>query len=291
MKITSSNTLAQRKPQTSSTRVTALVHASTIMNRYQSIGQQNTQLITTVTDKPHSLQLPITLENQADAPNNSLFIGTRQQSTPMLQQSRDTQGLKRRPKACNSLSITELEDSWLHSVSIKNDKDLVQALDLKTFVSPNIKEQHLDQLLRLQETNQCSTTLQQKKGIHYGYRSFKRLERSTPTKGTNEPNNMDIPASNTSLPDTNNSENPPIRQHLAGPNSCKVGDLTWLHSLLLSAIHTSTTILNMQSDKLDLQIDLMNVMASHIADINSKLDKLANWPPVLMAIMELQQDT
>ncbi|KAJ1184516.1 hypothetical protein NDU88_001322 [Pleurodeles waltl] len=225
MMITSSNTLTQMKPQGSSARVTALVHVPTIMNRYQSTGQQNTQLITAVTDKPHSLQLPITLENMTDAPTDSLFIRTRQQSTPMLQESPDTQGFKRRLEAFNSLSITELEDSWLHSISVTNDKDPVKALDLKTVVLPNIKAQHLDKSQRLKEANQCSTAPQQKKvsttGIQVsnGWSDLHR-EVDSPTEGTNESINMDISGSNTSLPDTNNRENPPIRKHLAGPNSC-----------------------------------------------------------------------
>ncbi|KAJ1142283.1 hypothetical protein NDU88_008610 [Pleurodeles waltl] len=55
-------------------------------------------------------------------------------------------------------------------------------------------------------------------------------------------------------------------------------DLTRLHASLLNALHTSTTALNMQSDKLDLQMDLIKVMAIHIADINRKLDLLAIRP-------------
>ncbi|KAJ1169922.1 hypothetical protein NDU88_001808 [Pleurodeles waltl] len=56
--------------------------------------------------------------------------------------------------------------------------------------------------------------------------------------------------------------------------SSEMEDLTRLHASLLNALHTSTTALNMQSDKLDLQMDLMKVMAIHIADINRKLELL-----------------
>ncbi|KAJ1202699.1 hypothetical protein NDU88_006496 [Pleurodeles waltl] len=46
----------------------------------------------------------------------------------------------------------------------------------------------------------------------------------------------------------------------------------------------------MQSDKLDLQIDLMNIMATHITDINRKLDLLAIRPTEQKCNTDQQQE-
>ncbi|KAJ1082238.1 hypothetical protein NDU88_002406 [Pleurodeles waltl] len=198
----SSNASTQKKPQVNSALIKALVHvpATTMAHR---ISQQNTQLITTTAYNPHGLQLPIILEDQTEAPKDSLSIVTHQQSTPMLNQSPDTQGLKRRPEACSCLFTSELEDSWLQSISITNDKALVQALDLRTFVLPDTKQQHLDQSPWLQEAMICSTTLQEKKAsttvieIASGWSDLHH-DVGLPTRRINEPSNMDIPASSPS---------------------------------------------------------------------------------------------
>lgn len=48
---------------------------------------------------------------------------------------------------------------------------------------------------------------------------------------------------------------------------------TWSESLLRT-LQQATDVLNFQSDKLDVQVDLMNLIAVHIAGINTKLDTI-----------------
>ncbi|KAJ1083027.1 hypothetical protein NDU88_003187 [Pleurodeles waltl] len=67
MRIISSNASTQKKPQANSTLIKALVHVPTTTMAH-SIGQRNTQLITTTTDNPHGLQLPIVLDDQSEEP-------------------------------------------------------------------------------------------------------------------------------------------------------------------------------------------------------------------------------
>ncbi|KAJ1087591.1 hypothetical protein NDU88_000758 [Pleurodeles waltl] len=160
MRMSSSNDLTKKKPQANSTLIKAQVHVSTTTMAH-SIEEQDTQLIATTTDNPHGLQLPIIFEDQSGVPKDSLFIETHLQLTPMLHQSQDTQGLKRRPEACSGLFTTELEDSWLQSISITNDKDLIQALGLRTFVWSKCCSLVFGQSLRPQEAIICSSAPQQ----------------------------------------------------------------------------------------------------------------------------------
>ncbi|KAJ1130237.1 hypothetical protein NDU88_008593 [Pleurodeles waltl] len=182
--------------------------------------------------------------------------------------------------------------SLVQSLSITNDKALVEAVDLNTFDLSNIKEQYLSPSQLSEKANQSLAVLQQEKVSNLIIEVSSDMSELQQNIGARELSNINTPVTNNSPPDgsNRNSKTPP-RSHLPAEfSSCKLGDLAWLHASHLSALHTSTSVLNMQLDKLDLQIDLMNVMATHIADINRKVDMLAIWPPVPKANVDQEQD-
>ncbi|KAJ1095735.1 hypothetical protein NDU88_000891 [Pleurodeles waltl] len=199
----------------------------------------------------------------------------RQQSTPIPQSNLNTQGSNERLDMGFEVATGIMEDSWLQSLSITNNKDLGEALDLKTLDLMNPKDQYLNRPLLVGSTEYSSSIPHQEKppnsimeissGISKLQHDVEAMARSNLTISPLETINRE-------------GKKKSKRSTHAGYPSSDMEDLTRLHASLLSALHTSTTALNMQSDKLDLQMDLTKVMAIHIADINRKLDLLAIRP-------------
>ncbi|KAJ1216599.1 hypothetical protein NDU88_004200 [Pleurodeles waltl] len=71
----------------------------------------------------------------------------RQQSTPISQSNLNTQGSNERLDMGFEVATGIMEDSWLQSLSITNNKDLGEALDLKTLDLMNPKDQYLNKPL------------------------------------------------------------------------------------------------------------------------------------------------
>ncbi|KAJ1208500.1 hypothetical protein NDU88_003885 [Pleurodeles waltl] len=209
----------------------------------------------------------------------------------MPQSSSAIQGAKEQLDIGFDASTGKMEDTWLQSFSITNDKVLVDALDLKTFDLSKTKEQYLSLPPLLEKANQSPAVLQQERVSNTIIEVSSDMSKLQDI-GAIKFSNLDTPVTNNSPLNGNNRNRKTLpKSHLLAENtSCELGDLAWLHTSLLNALHTSTTVLNMQSDKLDLQSDLMNVMATHIADINQKLDMLTIWPPVPKANVDHLQD-
>ncbi|KAJ1097436.1 hypothetical protein NDU88_002555 [Pleurodeles waltl] len=200
----------------------------------------------------------------------------RQQSTPISRSNLNTQGSNERLDMGFEVATGIMEDSWLRSLSITNNKDLGEALDLKTLDLMNPKDQYLNKPLLVSSTENSSSIPQKERppnsimeisiGIRKPQHDVAAMARSILTISPLETINRE---GKTYFSKSSSH---------AGYPSGEMEDLTRLHASLLNALNTSTTALNMQSDKLDLQMDLMKVMAIHIDDINHKLDLLAIRP-------------
>ncbi|KAJ1188562.1 hypothetical protein NDU88_005323 [Pleurodeles waltl] len=230
-----------------------------------------------LTGNPSNSEPPISTGNATEEHNDTGYVKTHQQSTPIPLSNFNTQGNNERLNI-DSEVITGLEDSWLQSLSITNNKDLGEAMDLKTFDLVNPKDQQSSYPLVVGSIKNSITTLQQERTFN----SITEISSEMPKTQSLE----ELMVKNNSTASTsNNVPSESINRGIlfknpvhAGHPTCEMGDLTRLHTSLLNALHTSTAVLNMQSDKLDLQMDLMKVMATCIAGINYKLDSLAIRP-------------
>ncbi|KAJ1125034.1 hypothetical protein NDU88_003530 [Pleurodeles waltl] len=268
-RVTSSPTVRKNHLQAGSIVTTAQVHVQE-RESSQSDQQQGASI------NPSKTELLLSTGISIEVHNDIVHKGMRQQSTPFSRSNLNTQGSNERLDMGFEVATGIMEDSWLRSLSLINNKDLGEALDLKTLDLMNPKDQYLNKPLLVGSTEYSSSIPQQERppnsimDISSGIRNPKHdvvaMARSILTISPLEAINREGK--------TFFSKSP---SHAGSPSS-EMEDLTRLHASLLNALHTSTTALNMQSDKLDLQMDLMNVMAIHIADINRKLDLLAIRP-------------
>ncbi|KAJ1088557.1 hypothetical protein NDU88_001714 [Pleurodeles waltl] len=230
-----------------------------------------------LTGNPSNYELPISMGNATEVHNDTGYVKTHQQSTPIPRSNFNTQG-NNESLDIGSEVITGLEDSWLQSLSITNNKDLGEALDLKTFDLVNPKDQQSSYPLVVGSIKNSITTHQQE----ITFNSI--IEISSEMSKIQSLEELIVKSNSIASP-SNNIRSESINREIlfknpthAGHPTCEIGDLTRLHTSLLNALHTSTAVLNMQSDELDLQMDLMKVMATCIAGINHKLDSLAIRP-------------
>ncbi|KAJ1117679.1 hypothetical protein NDU88_005876 [Pleurodeles waltl] len=263
-----SSPIVRKNLQAGSIVIAAQVHVQE-RESLQSDQQQGASV------NPSNSEPLITTGILTEVHNDPVHEGMRQQSTPITRFNLSTQGSNERLYIGFEVATGTMEDSWLQSLSITNNKDLGEALDLQTFDLMNPKDQYSKQPLLVVSTEYSSSILQQERppnsiieissGISKLQQDVEAMARS----------NLTIPPL-----ETINRESKILSKSSthAGYPSSDMEDLTQLHASLLNALNTSTTVLNMQSDKLDLQMDLMKVMAIHIADINRKLDMLAIRP-------------
>ncbi|KAJ1161794.1 hypothetical protein NDU88_002275 [Pleurodeles waltl] len=266
----SSSPIAHKHLQAGRIVTMAQVHAQ---ERETSLGAHLQVLM----GNPSSSKLPISTGNETEVHNDTGYVKTHPQSTPIPWSNSNTHGNNER-LVIGSEVITGLEDSWLQSLSITNNKDLGEALDLKTFDLMNPKDQKSGHPLVVESIENSITTHQQE-------RTFNPIfELSSEMSKIQSLEELMVKSSSIASP-SNNIPSESINREILFKNpahadhpTCEMGDLTRLHTSLLNALHTSTVVLNMQSDKLDLQMDLMKVMATCIAGINHKLDPLAFHP-------------
>ncbi|KAJ1089373.1 hypothetical protein NDU88_002524 [Pleurodeles waltl] len=267
-RVTSSPTV-HKNLQAGSIVTTAQVH---VQERESS--QSDQQQVASI--NPSNTELLLSTGISIEVHNDVVHKGMRQQSTLISRSNLNTQGSNERLDMGFEVATGIMEVSWLQSLSITNNKDLGEALDLKTLDLMNPKDHNLNKPLLVGSTEYSSSIPQQERPpnsimeISSGIRNPKHdvvaMARSILTISPLEAINRE----GKTLFSKSSSH--------GGYPSSEMEDLTRLPASLLNALHTSTTALNMQSDKLDLQMDLMNVMAIHIADINRKLDLLAIRP-------------
>ncbi|KAJ1118811.1 hypothetical protein NDU88_006998 [Pleurodeles waltl] len=149
-----SSPIACKNLQVGSTLIAAQVHAPE-GETLQGDQQQGTSV------NPSNTVPPIISGNLTEASNDPVYAGIRQQSTPIPWSNFDTQGIKERLDIDFDASTGSMEDSWLQSLSITNNKALGEALDLKTFDLTNPKEQYLNQPSLPENAKHSSATLQQ----------------------------------------------------------------------------------------------------------------------------------
>ncbi|KAJ1216348.1 hypothetical protein NDU88_003951 [Pleurodeles waltl] len=267
-RVTSSPTV-RKNLQVGSIVTTAQVHVQE-RESSQSDQQQGACI------NPSNTELLLSTGISIEVHNDIVHRGMRQQSTPISGSNLNTQGSNERLDMGFEVATGIMEDSWLQSLSITNNKDLGEALDLKTLDLMNPKDQYLNKLLMVGSTENSSSIPQQESPPN----SIMEI-----SSGIRKPQHGVVAMARSILTisplETINREGKTFfskSSSHAGYPSSEMEDLTRLHAALLNALHTSTTALNMQSDKLDLQMDLIKVMAIHIADINRKLDLLAIRP-------------
>ncbi|KAJ1190485.1 hypothetical protein NDU88_007223 [Pleurodeles waltl] len=255
--------------QAGSIVTTAQVHVQE-RESSQSDQQQGTSI------KPSNTELLLSTSISIEVHNDIVHEGMHQQSTPILRSNLNTQGSNERLVMGFEAATGKMEDSWLLSLSITNNIDLGEALDLKTLDLMNPKDQYLNKPLLVGSPEYSFFIPQQERPFN----SIMEI-----SSGISKPQHDVVAMARSILtispPETINREGKKMSfksSSQAGYPSSEMEDLTRLHASLLNALHTSTTAFNMQSDKLALQMDLMNVMAIHIADINRKLDLLAIQP-------------
>ncbi|KAJ1124401.1 hypothetical protein NDU88_002862 [Pleurodeles waltl] len=95
--------------------------------------------------------------------NDIMHEGMRQQSTPIPRSNLNAQGSNGRLDMCFEVATGIMEDSWLQSLSITNNKDLGEALDLKTLDLMNPKDQYLNKPLLVGSTKYSSSIPQQER--------------------------------------------------------------------------------------------------------------------------------
>ncbi|KAJ1163456.1 hypothetical protein NDU88_003914 [Pleurodeles waltl] len=114
-----------------------------------------------LTGHPSNSELPISTGNATEVHNDTGYVKTHQQSTPIPRSNFDTQGTNE-SLDIGSEVITGFEDSWLQSLVITN-KDLGEALDLKTFDLVNPKDQQSSYPLVVGSIKNRITTHQQER--------------------------------------------------------------------------------------------------------------------------------
>ncbi|KAJ1219143.1 hypothetical protein NDU88_006714 [Pleurodeles waltl] len=267
-RVTSSPTV-RKNLEAGSIVTTAQVHVQE-RESSQSDQQQGASI------NPSNTELLLSTGISIEVHNDIVHKGMRQQSTPILRSNLNTQGSNERLDMGFEVATGIMEDSWLQSLSITNNKDLGEALDLKTLDLINPKDQYLNKPLLVGSTENSSSIPQQERPPN----SIMEI-----SSGIRKPQHDVVAMARSILTisplETINREGKTFfskSSSHAGYASSEMEDFTRLHASLLNSLHTSTTALNMQSDKLDFQMDLMKVMAIHIADINRKLDLLAIRP-------------
>ncbi|KAJ1202130.1 hypothetical protein NDU88_005931 [Pleurodeles waltl] len=266
-RVTSSPTV-RKNLQEGSIVITAQVHVQE-RESPQSDQQQGASI------NPSNAEPLFSTGISTEVHNDIVHEGMRQQSTPILQLNLNTQGSNERLDMGLEVATGIMEDSWMQSLSITNNKDLGEALDLKTLDLMNPKDQYSNQPLLVGSTEYSSSILQQERPLNSIMEISSGISKLQHDVEAMARSNLTI-----SPLETINREGKIISKSSthAGYPSSDMEDITRLHASLLNALHTSTTTLNMQSDKLDLQMDLTKVMAIHMADINRKLDLLAIQP-------------
>ncbi|KAJ1204549.1 hypothetical protein NDU88_008326 [Pleurodeles waltl] len=267
-RVTSSPTVCKHL-QAGSIVTTAQVHVQE-RESSQSDQQQGTSI------NPSNTELLLSTNISTEVHNDIVHEGKPQQSTPISRSNLNTQGSNERLDMGFEAATGKMEDSWLQSLSITNNKDLGEALDLKTLDLMNPKDQYLNKPLLVGSTEYSSFLSQQESLLNSIMDILSDI-----SKPQHDVVEMAKSILTICTPETINREGKKMSSKSssqAGYPSRKMEDLNRLHASLLNALHTSTTALNMQSDNLDLQMDLMNVMAIHIADINRKLDLQATRP-------------
>ncbi|KAJ1107870.1 hypothetical protein NDU88_005257 [Pleurodeles waltl] len=116
-----SSPIAHKKSQADRIVTMAQVHAQ---EQETSPGAH----LQVLTGNPSNSELPITTGNATEVHNDTGYVKTHQQSTPIPRSNFNPQGNNERLDIGSEV-ITGLEDSWLQSLSITNNKDLGEALD------------------------------------------------------------------------------------------------------------------------------------------------------------------
>ncbi|KAJ1105488.1 hypothetical protein NDU88_002894 [Pleurodeles waltl] len=124
LRVTSSP-IAHKNLQVGSTLIMAQDHAQE-GKTLQGDQQQGTTVNSSNTVPP------VISGNLTEAYNNTVHAGIRQQSAPIPWSNFESQGIKERLDIGFDASTGNIEDSWLQSLSITNNKALGEALDLKT---------------------------------------------------------------------------------------------------------------------------------------------------------------
>ncbi|KAJ1092086.1 hypothetical protein NDU88_005200 [Pleurodeles waltl] len=183
---------------------------------------------------PSNTELLLSTGISIEVHNGIVHKGMRQQSTPILRSNLNTQGSKERLDMCFEVATGIMEDFWLQSLSIANNKDLGEALDLKTLDLMNPKDQYLNKPLLVGSTEYSSSIPQQERppnsimeissGIRNPQHDVVAMARSILTLSSLEAINREGK--------TFFSKSP---SHAGYPSS-EMEDLTRLHASLLNAI-------------------------------------------------------
>ncbi|KAJ1125201.1 hypothetical protein NDU88_003636 [Pleurodeles waltl] len=96
---------------------------------------------------PSNTELLLSTGISIEVHNDIVHKGMRQQSTPISWSNLNTQGSNERLDMGFEVATGVMEDSWLQSLSITNNKDLGEALDLKTIDLMNPKDHYLNKPL------------------------------------------------------------------------------------------------------------------------------------------------
>ncbi|KAJ1198915.1 hypothetical protein NDU88_002753 [Pleurodeles waltl] len=91
---------------------------------------------------PSNTELLLSTSISIEVHNYIVHEGMHQQSTPISRSNFNTQGSNERLDMGFEAATGKMEDSWLQSLSITNNKDLGEALDLKTLDLMNLKDQY-----------------------------------------------------------------------------------------------------------------------------------------------------
>ncbi|KAJ1130427.1 hypothetical protein NDU88_008780 [Pleurodeles waltl] len=122
-RVTSSPTV-RKNLQAGSILTTAQVHVQE-RESSQSEQQQGTSI------HPSNTELLLSTGISIEVHNDIVHKGMRQQSTPISRSNLNTQGSNESLDMGFEVATGIMEDSWLQSLSITNNKDLGEALDLK----------------------------------------------------------------------------------------------------------------------------------------------------------------
>ncbi|KAJ1190295.1 hypothetical protein NDU88_007033 [Pleurodeles waltl] len=151
-----SSPIVRKNLQAGSIVIVAQVHVQE-RESLQGDQQQGTSV------NPSNSEPLITTGILTEVHNDTVHEGMRQQSTPIPRFNLSTQGSNEGLDIGFEVATGTMEDSWLQSLSITNNKDLGEALDLKTFDLINPKDQYSNQPLLVGSTEYSSSILQQER--------------------------------------------------------------------------------------------------------------------------------
>ncbi|KAJ1089926.1 hypothetical protein NDU88_003066 [Pleurodeles waltl] len=147
-RVTSSPTVCKNL-QTGSIVTTAQVH---VQERESSQSDQHQG----ASINPSSTELLLSTSISIEVHNDIVHEGMHQQSTPISPSNLNTQGSNERLDMGFEAAPGKMEDSWLQSLSITNNKDLGEALGLKTLGLMNPKDMYLNKPLLVGSTEYSS---------------------------------------------------------------------------------------------------------------------------------------